>query len=242
MGKAEITVIVLNYRRPENIGLIIDRLRKQSAAPRIWVVDNADEAGNLLPVSVGIDGHATLRRNFGCFARWWFATQVETPFVAVHDDDLVLADDEVLADAMRIQRDHAQNGIVGFFGWQAVPGRSYRGAKHINGATEDHVCDVIKGRFMVLQARLIARIWTGPPVSYPNTEIWRRCDDIYVSLAVSGGVLGRHMVPGILGKRWRELGRQDERALASDPNHYDLRDLAVETMRAHYAQAMGPAA
>ena len=35
------------------------------------------------------------------------------------------------------------------------------------------------------------------------------------------------MIPARLGNgRWRELG-QDKRALASDPAHYDERDLAV---------------
>lgn len=56
--------------------------------------------------------------------------------------------------------------------------------------------------------------------------------NVYVSLCVSGGRKDAHLIPARLGKRWKEVGRQDSRAMASQPGHYEHRDRALTAIRA----------
>ena len=105
----------------------------------------------------------------------------------------------------------------------------------MNGSRKDRTVDIVKGRFMLLRRESLARVPLAPPFDVAQggealEPLGFRCDDIYVSLCLAGGRWGRHLVPGVLGKRWKELG-QDGRALASQKGHYRRRGRAIELMR-----------
>jgi hypothetical protein len=90
----------------------------------------------------------------------------------------------------------------------------------------------MKGRFMLMRRALLARVPLEIP-TFPGLDgLSHREDDLYVSLCVSGGRKDAHLIPARLGKRWREVGRQDARALASQPGHYEHRDRALAAIRA----------
>jgi len=234
-----VTVVLLNWQRAENIGPVLHCLRQQTARPKIMLWNNGEpilvQQGVGAPVYiekhpwVSFAAHAS--RNIGCFGRWLLAALADTEYVATLDDDLVLSDPKVLGDAIRAQRELCPDGIVGLFGWQRVEGRPYRGGRHVHGASQDVRVDVIKGRFMVLRRELLARVPIVCPVPGPLVTAE---DDIYVSLCVSRGQPGAHLVPGVLGKRWKELGQKGV-AAAAQPGHYERRDAMVRRLLSHFA-------
>jgi len=238
-----VTVLLLNWRRPENIGPILDCLAAQTAQPRIVLWNNAaagsvkfrhgnpDDTSPMKPIEQ--DPRVSLvvnsSENLGCWPRWWLAGAADTEFVCSLDDDLKLADERVLEDAMSACREECPDGIVGFFGWSQVVGKDYRRGRHHNGTTTGTKCDVIKGRFMLLRRELLARV----PLVHPATGGLEE-DDIVISLAVSRGRPNCHRIPARLGKRWREVGRQDGRARASRPDHYQRREKYVRALLDYY--------
>jgi len=250
--RGDITVLLLNWQRAENIGVILACLGGQTVRPKIVLWNNGD------PINVSsehgtpmlLERHPLMSlvvqstRNLGCMPRWWLASLADTEFVCSLDDDLVLADERVLEDAIEAQRTLCPDGIVGFFGWEAMPGKDYLGAKHINGSPEDRRVDVIKGRFMVFQTRLLQRVLlVHPALTLPSPggggqgrgmDLLRRCDDIYLSFCIAQGERRRHLIPAVLGKRWKELGHQDGRGLALQAGHYQERDRMVNLMMNHY--------
>jgi hypothetical protein len=267
---ASVTVLLLNWQRPENIGPILDCLGGQTVRPKIVLWNNGDPiianhpSGPPIPIErhPGMSLVVQSMSNLGCMPRWWLASLADTEFVCSLDDDLVLADERVLEDAIEAQRTLCPDGIVGFFGWEALPGKDYLGAKHINGSVEDRRVDVIKGRFMVFQTRLLQRVLLAHPALTGSTEplgpelvaeglaevlpspggggqgrgmdLLRRCDDIYISFCIAQGERGCHLVPAVLGKRWTEIGAQDGRGLALQSGHYQERDRMVNLMMNHY--------
>ena len=172
--------------------------------------------------------------NLGCMPRWWLAAMADTEFVCSLDDDLLLADNRVLEDAIKAQRELCPNGIVGFFGWEAVPGKDYLGAKHTNGSSNDRHVDMVKGRFMLFQTRLLQRVLLAHPALNGAADLLKRCDDIYVNFCIGQGERRPHLIPGVLGKRWKEHGEQDGRALALQPQHYAERDHMMKIMQNYY--------
>jgi hypothetical protein len=232
-----VTAVLLNWRRPQNLAAILDCLAGQTVPVQVYLWNNGER--------LELEDHPAVKlvvranRNVGCLPRWHLAGLAETEFVCSVDDDLLLADERVLEDAVRACRERCPDGIVGAFGWQHVedePLDSYRAHRHINGPPKrdgewvDRTVDVVKGRFMLLRRELLERVPISPP-DWPEEEpLGFRCDDLYVSMHVAGGKWGRHLVPAEIGRRWRELG-QDARALAADPGHYERRGRALKLLR-----------
>ncbi len=236
-----VTACLLNYARPENIGQVILSLARQTVPVRILLWDNAEEPGVGLHYEGG-DGamrplaeHPAVElavrpgRNFGCWARWLLAAQAETEFVCTLDDDLVLADERVLEDAVAAQREECPDGIVGWFGW-SDDGEGYRKGRHHQGSSDGRPCELIKGRFMLVPTRLLERVPLSPPAWGEAEPIGFRCDDIVVSYAVGGGREDAHLVPQRLGKRWKNLPRRNT-GLDRERQHYRLREAAIGRMR-----------
>lgn len=168
-------------------------------------------------------------RNLGCLPRWQLAALADTEFVCSMDDDLLLKDKRVIEDAVGACRERCPDGIVGFFGWEHVDGKPYKRARHINGSRKDRRCDIVKGRFMLLRRKLLSSVPMLPP-DMDGERLGFRCDDIYVSLCIARGEWGRHLVPGVLRKRWKELPQRGA-SLAAQPGHYEQRDRAVSRIR-----------
>jgi len=255
-----ITVVLLNWRRPENMGPILDCLARQTLRPRVMIVDNGaaesgplqfnspygEPAGALRPIEEHPLVSLVMRpsRNLGCMPRWWLAAMADTEFVATLDDDLVLADERVLADALAAQREVCPEGIVGFFGVVYRSDRTYRTSLHLAArAGQDQRVDIVKGRFMLLRRDALERVPLWHPALTPEAAF--RADDIYVSLMLSAArrtaageptirTAGEplHVLPGALAGRWKEILPQDSRALALQPGHWEIRDRLVRALLA----------
>jgi len=230
-----VTVVLLNWRRPENIGPVLHALARQTVRPRVILWDNGfGESGGLkyragvrglLPIDQHrfVDLVVSPSRNLGCMPRWWLAAMAETDYVCSLDDDLAPADERVLADAIDAQRRLCPEGIVGPFAWQRVEGKSYKAARHFNGRSkEDRRVDVVKGRMMLFPTRLLARV----PLGIPGADLAE--DDVYLNLCVSRGLPGYHLVPGVLAGRLKQVGKEDARSRALRPGHYEHREECIK--------------
>ncbi|MCD6415777.1 MAG: hypothetical protein J7M08_03665, partial [Planctomycetes bacterium] len=225
-----VTVCLLNWARPENLGPLLDSIAAQSVPARVALWNNGDPVffgPNDTPISEHplIARHARATRNAGCFPRWWMASMADTEFVCSMDDDLVFADEHVLADAIAACREECPDGIVGFFGWSRVEGKSYKNGHHHNGTTTGTDADIIKGRFMLLRRELLARV----PLVHPALAE----DDVVLSLSIADGQPGFHRIPARLGHRWRELPQRGVSASAR-PGHYQRRDEIVRRLLNFY--------
>jgi len=240
-----VTVVLLNWRRAENFGAILDCLAGQTLRPQVYVWDNGGEGhrlhlrrgDELVPITEHdmVDLAVQSGRNLGCFPRWALAALADTEFVCSLDDDLLFADPRVLEDAVAACREECPDGIVGFFGWSEVEGKDYRHGRHHNGTTTGTACDIVKGRFMLFRRELLARV----PLDIPGVPVMdgisHREDDVYVSLCISGGRRGRHRIPARLGKRWKELPQRGASA-AAQAGHWQNRDRAIRAVKAWLAQ------
>ncbi|MFO8007981.1 MAG: glycosyltransferase family 2 protein [Candidatus Brocadiia bacterium] len=241
-SRLSVTVCLLNWMREENLGPVLDCLAAQTVPVRVLLWNNGRPLLFRHPDTdkpTPIDEHPLVQlavrsaQNVRCWPRWLLASMAETEFVCSLDDDLALADERVLEDAVAACRAKVPDGIVGLFGWRAGGGRSYRDAEHVNGSRRDRRVDLVKGRFMLFRRALLERVPLAHPALRGREHLLGRCDDIYVSLCISRGRRGHHLVPGVLGWRWRELGRH-RTSLAAQPGHYQERDRMVRALLDYY--------
>ena len=241
-----VTVCLLNWRRPENVGAVLDCLGRQTLRPRVVLWDNHAEAetgtalqwrrpsGELAPMHEHplIDLVVRPTRNMGCMPRWWLASVAETEYVCSLDDDLGLADERVLEDAACACGEECPDGIVGFFGWSRAPGKSYKDGRLVSASPKgDARVDVVKGRFMLLRRALLERV----PLAIPGLSC-RTVDDIYLSLCISACKPGFHLLPARLGGRSRNLPERGV-GVSVMPDHYELREGAVLALDRHFGKA-----
>lgn len=223
-----VTVVVLNWQRPQNIAAVLDSIASQTVPAQVCLWNN----GEPLPVREHplVKAYVESSRNLGCFPRWALAALADTEYVCSMDDDLVFADTRVLEDAVGACRRECPDGIVGFFGWSEVEAKDYRHGRHHNGTTTGTRCDVIKGRFMLFRRALLERVPMEIPPLAGLDAVSHREDDLYLSLCISGGRKDWHRIPALLGKRWKELPQRGASASAQ-PGHYRRRDRAVRLIK-----------
>lgn len=237
-GRPLVTVALLNYQRPENIGPVLNSIAEQTIKTQVVLWNNGDPLQFQRPsgppcrmaehelVSVAVQSS----KNVGCFPRWLLAALADTEFVCSMDDDLVFKDKNVLADAVAACREECPDGIVGFFGWSARDGKDYRHGRHHNGTTHGTACDIIKGRFMLFRRALLERVPMEIPGLNAVEGLSHREDDVYLSLCISGGRPDWHRIPARLGHRWKELSQHGVSA-SSESGHYKRRDEYIRRIK-----------
>ena len=229
-----VTVLLTNYLRPRNLAPILDCLQGQTVPVQVYVWNN--QPGCPIPEHPLVKLTVTASRNMRCWPRWLMASMADTEYVCTLDDDLLFADQRVLEDAIAAAADRCPEGVVGFFGWQDVPGKGYRECRHINGSPEDCWVDFVKGRFMLLRRVLLERVPLAHPVFRDVESLLRRADDFYVNLCISQGRRGAHLVPGTLGRRYEELWDHGV-GMMYEPGHREERGELVRRMFDYYASA-----
>ncbi len=223
---AELTIILLNYRRPANIPIILDSIRRQTIKPVVFLWNNGADDVNL----PGVDRYESSSENVGCMVRWKLAREADTPYVMSLDDDLCFARDDALADvveSLRAMDDPAR--IVGPVGCRfgENPGYTERRdvcagyaradmAEQAIPTTGYEAVDMVKGRSMALRRDRLDGL------EFPE----EREDDIFLSAALAGGRPRFHRIPLRLKYAFRqlpELGVANWRM----PGHLDSRDRAA---------------
>lgn len=192
-----ITVVLLNYKRPDNLHRIIAAIKSQTVVSTIFVWNNG--AGF---EDSGVDWQIDSSINRYCRPRWFMSSQADTDFVCTMDDDLCFADDHVLEDSLAALHAEPGHAIVGMTGVILKTQSTYRDCIHLDWLPRfpegDNIVDIVKGRFMLLRTSTIMAL------DYHAIDPVH--DDIAVSALVDGD--NKHLVPGVLRGRFTELPQE----------------------------------
>ncbi len=211
-----VTVVLTNWKRPQNLTLILDQLATQTVKPVIFLWNNAEKFSH-----PAIRWMADSSVNMACQPRWWMASCAMTPFVCIMDDDLILDDTRLLEDMVAFLSHRTEQTIAGFVGVKLVPSNDYHHSVHLKaGADADQPVDIVKGRFMMMRSSALRRIHLHPS---PSRDVLI-CDDIRVSGSFADGRSGQHVLPAIAAGRWREL--PNEHSLYTQEGHFEHREKA----------------
>lgn len=242
-----ITVVLLNYRRPDNIPIIVSALRDQTVKARLWLWNNSSTC---IPNGV-VDMQVVSDSNLGCWPRWFLASYVPSEFVLMLDDDILPTSSCFLETALKlINSQQSPRTLVGSEGvvlgrpnqyWPSYSGRltrdspeADRGTVHLKSVVRDTHVDIVKGRCVVVRVASLRSL----PMSPPHRDM---CDDIAVSLLLADGNPRVHLVAASLGQMLQDLpDRAPDVALSHRTDWRKIRNSAT----AHYtgigAEGAGP--
>jgi len=167
---AEITAILVSYRRPENMGRLVDALRAQTVVPELILVNNWDMQ------TWGIGRAVFVPWNAGPMMRYLLAPYVETPWVMTIDDDVMPGDAEFVADALALAK--RRPGTI-----TSAAGRGlHREPPYYRGEPWGNA-EIVLAKLTVFHRDLLRRVGL-PPMWEPAMF---RSDDIWFSLEVGRG-------------------------------------------------------
>lgn len=219
----KITIVVLNYKRPQNIPIILDAISAQTVPAVVFLWNNGTADVN----SPLIDRYERSEINAGCMARWNFAKKASTPYVMSLDDDICFNRDDALDGIVQsLEQQDDPNRIVGFIGacFNLVPNYNIRreymcryrnvnrqtcsvhNTYETNRAEEvvyvkrsfvncDEPVDIVKGRFMAFRRQLL------DDIDLPE----EREDDIFLSAKFANRARKFHRIPTLLHDAFYEL-------------------------------------
>jgi hypothetical protein len=215
-----ITVVLLNYKRPDNLKLVIDSVHKQSVHPQIFLWNNGSSF-NDSRITWQVDSSL----NKICWPRWFMASMATTEYVCSLDDDMSFADNTVLQDAIDYADNHARDRIVGPYGVRLMARRTYMKSDHIDLPETDTNVDIVKGRMMLFRRELLQHVPTVVPEVGEENPI--RNDDIVLSGLIARGKPGFHRVPALFKNRILPHA-EDGCGLVQQAEHWESRNRTKE--------------
>jgi hypothetical protein len=212
----KITMLLLSWKRHDNIPTIIDSIKNQSIDTEIFLWNNDVENTARYDVDLQINSS----KNLMCWTRWLMTAYATGDYICTLDDDLCFADENVLEDCVNYCIDN--DCSIGGFGAILDEEKEYFKSKHIvitkREISDDTCVDVIKGRFILAPADLLKNLPLKPEQS--GTDDPRIEDDIIVS-----SFLERKIIPKFLHGRLRELPLHGQ-GLMFQPEHMQSREMA----------------
>ena len=236
---SEITILLLNYKRPHNLTGIIDNLKNQTVPVNIFLWDNS---GNSIFYDPRIDLIFRTSENKGCSPRWLTALYAKTKYIMTHDDDFSIVQKDTIEKIIKcLDEQENPKTIVGYEGVFVDINKSYidhveyenrykfQGNKYgIVAARYSHLkssvrVHLIKGRLMATRTDNISKY-----IDFP-TLLKEREDDITVSAMIGGGER-IHLIPRFLKGCIQEIEDPDSSKLGNkdNPQHDDSRNLAFQ--------------
>jgi hypothetical protein len=201
--KNNVTALLLNWKRKENLIEVIKSIREQSVGINIWLWDNNPD-GTKYDVDLQIDSP----KNFKCWARWCLASMAETEYIFILDDDVKLSNSEVIFTCLKeIER----ADIIGFTGVKLTSG--YFSSKHFDRPSGDEFVDIVKGRFMFMRKSLLNKV----PLEYDGET-----EDIKVSSYAE-----TKLIPSLLRNSFTDL-KEGEEALFKQQGQKQKREMACD--------------
>jgi len=198
LEEAKITIILLNYQRPQNIPIILDSIRSQTIRANVFLWNNGDEDVN----SPLIDRYEKSTENVGCMVRWKLAREANTPYVMSLDDDICFNRNDALQDIITsLENQDNLKRIIGVVGacFGKIP--YYTRQQHFDCPLPDHLLDqdiavdIVKGRVMAFRKNLL------DDVEFPD----EREDDIFLNATFASKARRFHRIPILLNDAFRDL-------------------------------------
>lgn len=208
----DLTVIMTHWRRRENFDRVVAALDRQTLPHRRFLWSNAPDDPES---TTTFDWVVRSSLNAKCCGRWMMATQADTPWTVILDDDLEPTDASLLAWTVQDLEKHGRP--VGAVGVQLLADRTYARSRHVGyaggdkrvqAAVTDEPVDVVKGRYFAAPTASLKTL-SIPPM---DDE-----DDICVSSQLGGGIVGSRLTT------FRELPQGDE-SFCYREDHRDRRE------------------
>ncbi len=248
----ELTVLLLNYKRPQNLPKIITCLKAQTIPVNLFLWDNS---GTCDFNDDRLDLIIRSSENKGCSPRWLMALYAETDYIMTHDDDYVITKSNALEQVVDcLKQQDNERTIVGFEGIVIDQSKTY--AQHLGYEnrykfnhnsfgvvipqyphikTSERV-HLVKGRLMATQtANLLSHVDLV-------TLVKEREDDITVS-AMLGQQERIHYIPYFLRDCISEIeditieGAENGIGNKDKPEHYVSRNAAFNH---YFIDALNP--
>jgi len=117
-----VEVVVVNWRRPENVRRIVEAFRRQGRFCSVTVIDAADKPEYALPKEVlhMAHRHFIFGHNFGSFNRFVPCLSYMAPYTLFHDDDL-LPGPNAVEHLLLCAAEYPQFSVMGEFGRHISP-------------------------------------------------------------------------------------------------------------------------
>ena len=204
-----VTAVLLNWKRPDNLPLVVDSIRRQTVPISIWLWDNS--GGN---DDFGVDVVIRSSENFLCWPRWLMGALTHGDYVFSLDDDLMFTDDALIEKCIRRMEqfgDKAPRTVLGRSGVVLNAQKHYSSSKHVEASESgDLAADLLKGQFLFFSRALLELM----PLKRENE------DDIKVSAAAA-----QCIIPSFMRGAFADLPSHD--ALWQQSGHFERRNAAV---------------
>ena len=211
MPSDKIRIIILNYKRPENVHRIIDVYK--GLFPITVINNNPNEFFPYVgqPVDV-INNH----KNYYCMERWHRCYEYSEPFKFLIDDDLIVHPEDILRMATLDQT------MVGIYGKSKVSTASRYEELTDHWCVHAEVDFLVGAGILVKQSKLDAIFDKVSNLGFP-----RRGDDIIISALLKiNSNCKLYTVPAkVLNLPEGDVG------LNKDPNHFLMRWNVVEKFK-----------
>ena len=223
-----VTVLLMNYKREENLPKIIDALKSQTIDCKIFLWNNAEKPYQDDRLDLIINSSQNLK----CWARWSMVAYTDSPYIMTHDDDLRLTSSNALQTLIeQFERNYIPGRAIGFNGvvlgsqQRYYPSETERminkvkikvGPQHIKFPAKDKLVDTLKGRMMFCKKDDLKPI--------PLFVDCEDCDDIVVSSILSQKKRKHHLVTSKMNNMIEELpGGKETMALSQKDGWEELR-------------------
>lgn len=194
-----ITTIITNYKRLENVKIIIENIKKQTIPSEIIIWDNSENDNDLRNYC---DVYYKPHKNVSCSVRWKIAQKVNTEYVMVIDDDITPINPlthKYLIDKI------GDNDLIGTHG-VVMTNKEYVRCGHYSFPKQDKMVDILKGRMIFFRSDSLKNL---------NLQLENFCeDDIIISSKFK-----KKMVIGEGDKYFQNLPEIGN-ALSERPDHY----------------------
>lgn len=201
------TALLLNWKRPDNLEKIINRLRQQSVPVDIFLWDNNPTR------QFDVDLHIRSDHNLMCWPRWFMANYANTEFVFSLDDDLIPNNNSLIEYC--IETCEKYDSIIGCRGLCLGGGKLRKLAE----PSPTRKCDCLLGRFIFANKKHLADVkmypWDESTIRFPRIE-----DDIVI-----GSYASSLFHIGDLHKFFDDVQGQGEKVgLCAQPGHLESRN------------------
>ena len=204
-----VTTVILNWKRPDGVKNVIQKLKKQTIVPYIIVFNNNKNCN----IKFNCDEQINSSLNFGCMIRWMIMSQVESEYVFSIDDDVDISNNSIIEKCITTIQNlkskfNCKFPIVCHSG--VTSNTSY--LESVEKIESKNMCG--KGLFMFMEYKLLQNI----PFKL------EREDDIFIS-SFSDYIF---VCPFVKKHIFLTIFSNDEYALCNEKKHYPSRKMAYD--------------
>ena len=152
MPEPELAVVVLDWKRPQNMGSVIEAIRGQSIPVDLYIVHQANNRVYESAENIHV------QTNRGCGTRWDILPLVENPYTVFIDDDLRLTDEKILETMLHHVKTHNHVSAVGIT-LGDHPEKPYSSGTKVYAPIELTRVNICMGNINMVYTRLARTIW-----------------------------------------------------------------------------------